>query len=85
MGGLYRVDTYFLAKTIAEVPIFTALPLVYICLVYYSVGLYASLSHFFTAAFVLILISHVATSFGKKRPFRLKLVACVSDFRVSVF
>ncbi|KAJ8955185.1 hypothetical protein NQ318_009081 [Aromia moschata] len=38
-NGMYRTDVYFLAKTIAETPIFILMPIVFTSICYYLIGL----------------------------------------------
>lgn len=64
-NGMYRTDIYFLCKTLAEMPIFVAVPLLFTTIVYPMVGLYPGVTHFFIAAGIMTLIANVATSFGK--------------------
>ncbi|XP_053681577.1 protein white [Sabethes cyaneus] len=61
---LFRVDTYFLGKTIAEVPLFIAVPFVFTSITYPMIGLRAGTEHYFTALFIVTLVANVATSFG---------------------
>jgi hypothetical protein len=66
-NGMYRVDVYFLCKTLAELPIFAVLPVIFTCIAYYLVGLNPNVLHFLMANVVLILVANVAVSFGKFR------------------
>lgn len=61
---LFRVDTYFLGKTIAEVPLFIAVPFVFTSITYPMIGLRSGAEHYFTALLVVTLVANVATSFG---------------------
>ena len=61
---MYRTDIYFICKTLAEAPIFIAVPLVFTTVAYPMVGLHPGVEHFFIAAGILTLIANVATSFG---------------------
>lgn len=61
---LYRTDTYFLGKTLAELPLFILVPFVFVALSYPLIGLQPGWSHFFVAFGVITLICNVATSFG---------------------
>ena len=62
---MYRADVYFLCKTIAEAPIFLAVPLIFTIIAYPMIGLYPNIKHFFIAAGIVALVANVATSFGK--------------------
>jgi hypothetical protein len=64
-NGMYRVDVYFLCKTLAEVPVFAALPIIFTCITYYLVGLNPSFLRFIVANVVVMLVANVAVSFGK--------------------
>lgn len=65
-NGMYRTDVYFICKTLAEAPIFLAIPLMFTIVVYPMIGLYPDVRHFFITAAVLTLVANVSTSFGKK-------------------
>ncbi|XP_050452990.1 protein white [Cataglyphis hispanica] len=71
-NGMYRTDVYFICKTLAEAPIFLAIPLMFTIIVYPMIGLYPDVRHFFVAAAVLILVANVSTSFGY-------LISCISN------
>lgn len=38
-NGMYRVDIYFLCKMVAEIPIFLALPVLFVCITYWMIGM----------------------------------------------
>ncbi|XP_060861010.1 protein white [Metopolophium dirhodum] len=63
-NGMYRTDVYFLSKTLAEVPIFLVLPILFTSIMYYVVGLNPKFTHFLMAALFITLVSLVAVSFG---------------------
>ncbi|XP_050099637.1 protein white [Anopheles aquasalis] len=69
---LYRVDTYFLGKTIAELPLFIAVPFVFTSITYPMIGLKAGVSHYLTTLFIVTLVANVSTSFGY-------LISCASS------
>ncbi|KMQ93279.1 protein white [Lasius niger] len=71
-NGMYRTDVYFICKTLAEAPIFLAIPLIFTVIVYPMIGLYPDVRHFFVAAAVLTLVANVSTSFGY-------LISCISN------
>lgn len=51
---MYRVSSYFLAKTVVEIGLVTPLPFVFICIVYWMAGLkdeYVDFSEFFLLTF----------------------------------
>jgi hypothetical protein len=64
-NGMYRVDVYFLCKTLVEVPVFATLPIIFTCIAYYPVGLNPSVLCFFVANVVVMLVANVAVSYGK--------------------
>ncbi|XP_050054218.1 protein white [Aphis gossypii] len=70
-NGMYRTDVYFLSKTLAEVPIFLVIPILFTSIMYYIVGLNPKFIHFLTAILFITLVSLVAVSFGY-------LVSCAS-------
>ncbi|XP_058443759.1 protein white isoform X2 [Malaya genurostris] len=69
---LFRVDTYFLGKTIAEVPLFIVIPFVFTSIAYPMIGLRAGVDHYFMTLFIVTLVANVATSFGY-------LISCASS------
>ncbi|CAL8086724.1 unnamed protein product [Orchesella dallaii] len=64
-NGTYRADAYFLAKTIAELPIYLFLPAIFTSISYWMVGLHSDLDRFFRAVGISILVGNVGSSFGK--------------------
>lgn len=68
---LYRTDAYFLGKTLAETPLFVAIPVLFTCVCYYMIGLNGERFRFVTAIGVVTLVANVSTSFGY-------LVSCAS-------
>lgn len=70
-SGMYRTDVYFICKTLAEAPIFVAVPLLFTIIVYPMIGLYPGVDHFFIAVGIVTLVANVSTSFGY-------LISCVS-------
>lgn len=61
---MYRTDVYFLCKTLAEAPIFIAVPLLFTIIAYPMIGLYPGIDHFFITAGIVALVANVSTSFG---------------------
>ncbi|XP_008554320.1 protein white [Microplitis demolitor] len=70
-NGMYRTEIYFICKTLAEAPIFIAVPLLFTSIVYPLIGLYPGVDHFLITAGVMTLVANVATSFGY-------FISCVS-------
>uniref|UniRef100_A0ABD2VRE1 ABC membrane transporter n=1 Tax=Trichogramma kaykai TaxID=54128 RepID=A0ABD2VRE1_9HYME len=65
-NGMYRTDVYFLSKTMAEVPIFLAVPIIFTSVSYFMIGLYPEVQHFFTTVGIVALVANVSTSFVKQ-------------------
>lgn len=63
-AGMYRVAPYFISKNLAEVHVFVLIPIVYVSIYYYMVGLVGGLEHFLFTMMVAILVSIVALGFG---------------------
>ncbi|XP_046816687.1 protein white isoform X1 [Vespa crabro] len=70
-SGMYRTDVYFICKTLAEAPIFIAVPLLFTIIVYPMIGLYSGVNHFFITVGIVTLVANVSTSFGY-------LISCIS-------
>ena len=62
---MYRTDVYYLAKNLAELPLTLFLPLLFISICYYMIGLYSPAENFFICAGILILVANAAVSFGE--------------------
>ncbi|KAH9524971.1 hypothetical protein Btru_028373 [Bulinus truncatus] len=62
--GLYRVDTYYLTKTLSEIPLFLIMNAIYAAITYWMIGLYASWDAFMIAVGVFLLITNVSISIG---------------------
>nr|CAD7404673.1 unnamed protein product [Timema cristinae] len=71
-NGMYRTDVYFLCKSIAEIPVFIAIPVIFISISYYMIGLNPDPERFLMAVITLTLVSNVATSYSY-------LISCVSS------
>lgn len=63
-NGMYRTDVYFISKNLAELPFTLFLPLLFISIAYYMIGLYAPAENFFICAGLLMLVANAAVSFG---------------------
>lgn len=61
---LYRPDTFFLGKTIAELPLFLLVPVLFTAIVYPMIGLLPGFNHFLIAVGIVTLVANTATSFG---------------------
>lgn len=62
---LYRSDTYFLGKSLAELPLFLLVPFIFTSIVYPMVGLQPIFMNYVIAVCIVALVANVATSFGK--------------------
>ncbi|XP_024945590.1 protein SNQ2-like [Cephus cinctus] len=63
-NGMYRTDIYFICKTLAETPIYIAVPFIFTMIAYPMVGLCPGFKHFFIATMIVALVANVSTSFG---------------------
>lgn len=69
-NGMYRTDTYFICKQLAELPIFLMTPVIFLGIMYYMVGLNAAFIKFATAILIMELLVQVVVSFGKNMRFK---------------
>ncbi|VDP05478.1 unnamed protein product [Soboliphyme baturini] len=65
LSHTYRVDTYYLAKSMSEFPHYIVFAFVFTSILYWMAALYPSASAFFIAAGINILCAHCAVSLGK--------------------
>lgn len=61
---LYSTSAYFLGKTLAELPLFVLLPIVFTSITYPMIGLQQTWMSFLTALALITLVANVSTSFG---------------------
>jgi len=71
-NGMYRVDTYFLSKMLAELPTFILVPALFVAIFYFMVGFLQDVNVFFMCVLICVLVANCACSFGY-------LVSCVSS------
>ncbi|CAL8147556.1 unnamed protein product [Orchesella dallaii] len=71
-NGMYRTDVYFLAKTLAELPLYIIFPLIFTAICYYMVGFNSSWDRFLITCAIVVLVANVACSFGY-------MVSCISS------
>lgn len=71
-NAIYRTSAYFWAKTVAELPVFIVLPIVFVSIFYWMVGLNSGLIQFLNCVLISILVANCAGSFGY-------LVSCLSS------
>ncbi|BFY98583.1 hypothetical protein BsWGS_01622 [Bradybaena similaris] len=62
--GLYRADVYYFTKSIAELPLFCLISILYTTITYWMIGLYASWDAYLIATAVLVLTANVTVSLG---------------------
>ncbi|XP_054160831.1 protein white-like [Oppia nitens] len=63
-NGMYRVDVYFVSKTIAELPVFILIPTLFVSIYYYMVGFNPRFEHFIIMIIISNLSTQCAVSFG---------------------
>lgn len=63
-NGMYRTDVYYLAKTLAEIPVFLISPLFLITISYWMIGLRDEFLRFLVSYGIMCLVTNVAVSFG---------------------
>ncbi|KHN71601.1 ABC transporter ATP-binding protein/permease wht-1 [Toxocara canis] len=61
-AGIYRAETYYIAKSFAEMPQYTILPIIYSIVVYFMSGLNESIDSFFTYTALTVVLTYVAIS-----------------------
>ncbi len=64
-NGMYRVDTYFLARQLVELPFSLLLPSLFLTIFYLMVGLDLKLDKFLLALLTVLLVVQVAVSVGE--------------------
>jgi uncharacterized phage infection (PIP) family protein YhgE len=62
---MYRVDTYFLARQLVELPFSLLLPSLFLTIFYLMVGLDLKLDKFLLALLTVLLVVQVAVSVGE--------------------
>jgi len=68
---MYRTDVFFVAKSIADLPILVLQPLLFTSILYYMVGLNPGAGQFFTCVGIVVLVANTAVSYGY-------LISCAS-------
>ncbi|KJE96047.1 hypothetical protein CAOG_06421 [Capsaspora owczarzaki ATCC 30864] len=63
-SGAYRVSAYFLAKSLAELPVQMAIPVIYATIIYWLMGLNSSAAAFFTFVANVVAVIICAQSLG---------------------
>ena len=78
-NNMYRVDTYFLAKSTAELPFVTAFSILFVSLCYYMIKLNESAYRFVMATTIVTMVAHVSTSFGESLSIHLCFVMSINE------
>lgn len=63
-NAVYRIDVYYLSKTLVDLPIFVVLPLIMTNIVYWMAGFNPGWDAYFAICGVMILVANCAVSFG---------------------
>lgn len=63
-SGMYRPDSYYVTKNLAEMPVFVLLPIFVGCINYYMIGFNKDVDAFLYFLVVGILISSIGVSYG---------------------
>jgi len=64
LSGMYRVDAYFLAKQLVDLPLFIIDPLIVVSILYWMVGLNPDPVRFLTTCLLVLLVVQVVLSLG---------------------
>ena len=64
-NGTYRVDTYFITKQLAELPIYLTTPIIFTSIFYWMVGMNPDIDRFFIALLIFELLVQTVISFGR--------------------
>ncbi|OQV17116.1 Protein white [Hypsibius exemplaris] len=78
---MYRVDVYYICKVLVDVPTFIVLPMVFITIAYWMIGMYPDVTAFFIAAAIIVLVTNAAVSFGGTVPKYFLWLAYISWFK----
>lgn len=66
-SGLYRIDAYYLAKTITGLPLSLLFPIVSVCINYSMIGLDPSPARFFAFVGIILLVTNSSMYFEDSR------------------
>ena len=64
LSGIYRVDTYYWSKNVAEIPQYVILPFLFTVILYWMAGLYPDAQTFFIMAAICVIVANIAISLG---------------------
>ncbi|KAL5730162.1 ABC transporter G member 9 [Ranunculus cassubicifolius] len=76
-SGMYRLSSYFISRTVGDLPMELILPTIFVLITYFMAGLKLTAGHFFATLFVLLFCVLVAESLG------LALGALVMDLEAA--
>jgi ABC-type multidrug transport system permease subunit len=62
--GLYKISSYYLARLIADLPLFLVTPVIFMSIFYFMVGFSDSVYKFGMTTFVSMLVVQVSISLG---------------------
>jgi len=63
-SGMYDIWVYATTKLIAEIPIMSIVPFVFLCITYFAIGLTDSATNFVAFYFILMMMIQAATAMG---------------------
>jgi len=63
-GKMYKVWTYFISKSLVDIPFLISIPMLSSIILYFGMGLVVNAGHFFMFYFILILLMFAATGVG---------------------
>lgn len=70
-NGMYRTDVYFIAKQLAELPTFIFVPIGFVAIFYYMVGMNSDFTRFLWCCVIVLLVTQVVVGFGY-------LISCIA-------
>lgn len=63
-NGMYRTDIYYLCKQLAELPTFIIVPIGFVAIFYYLVGMNSDFTRFVICCCIILLVTQVVVGFG---------------------
>ena len=61
LNGLYRIDVYFLARQLADLPLFLLTPAIFMVIYYFLVLPYNGFERFIMSTIIIIVVAQVPT------------------------
>jgi len=58
-NGMYRTDVYFISKQLAELPLFIFVPIGFVSIFYYMVGMNPAFDRFVMCNVIILLVTQV--------------------------